>query len=198
MAVNPVHVIDFSFLEEDDEMELPSQTRLRSPSATWRSNTVPHLAAIYVDFSLNENEDIPDNPYDPSFTVDLSFLDDDARAETRVYPTVGFHEPCIRSFTEPTPPPPPASEHSALYEKQVDSTAHPTVSASGTRHYVVSEPDPRATPYEVPYGAYPTSAPYQPYARTEAPTPPNARFASTSTGFAHPLADRVPRRGENA
>ena len=112
MAVNPVHVIDFSFLEEDDEIELPSQTRIRRPSAAWRSTTVPHLAATDVDFSVNENEDIPDNPYDPSFTVDLSFLDDDARAETRVYPTVGFHEPCIRSFTEPTPPPPPMSNGS--------------------------------------------------------------------------------------
>ena len=75
MAVNPVHVIDFSFLEEDDEIELPSQMRIRRPSAAWRSTTVPHLAATDVDFSVNENEDIPDNPYDPSFTVDLLFLD---------------------------------------------------------------------------------------------------------------------------
>ena len=118
------------------------------------------------------------------------------RATTRA-----FHSPFAVLSSQQSPltaPPPSSSVARGIYEKNIEYPAEPFVSGFGTRTYVVSQPDPANTPYEVPSGAYPTSAPYQPYARTEAPTPPNARFASTSTGFAHPLADRVPRRGENA
>jgi len=47
-----------------------------------------------------------------------------------------------------------------VYEKQDDSSSEPHLSSSGTRTYVVSEPDPSNTPYQVPSGAYPTSAPF--------------------------------------
>ena len=119
-------------------------------------------------------------------------------------PSRAFHSPFAvlssaqSPLTMPPAPTPAPSSAAGIYEKNIAYPAEPFVSGFGTRTYVVSQPDPANTPYEVPSGAYPTSAPYQPYARTEAPTPPNARFASTSTGFAHPLADRVPRRGENA
>ncbi|KAF8135022.1 hypothetical protein EV363DRAFT_1111352, partial [Boletus edulis] len=48
-----------------------------------------------------------------------------------------------------------------IYEKQHDSSPEPHLSSSGTRTYVVSEPDPSNTPYQVPSGAYPASAPYR-------------------------------------
>lgn len=114
-----------------------------------------------------------------------------ARTSTTIR-TRAFHSPfAVLSSTTPraAPPPPPAGEHSALYEKQLDSTTHPTVTASGTRHYVVSEPDPRATPYEVPYGAYPTSAPYKNFPPTDAPA--TAPRASTSPDYAHPVTTRA-------
>lgn len=104
--------------------------------------------------------------------------------------TRAFHSPfAVLSQSTPSTPshqPPPASP---LYEKQAEHTAHPTLSPSGQRHYVVSEPDPRSTPYEVPYGAYPTSAPYQNYAATDAPkTSPRS---STSADLAHPVTTRA-------
>ncbi|KAI0701191.1 hypothetical protein BC835DRAFT_1324230 [Cytidiella melzeri] len=77
------------------------------------------------------------------------------------------------------------TSHSTLYEKQSDSTAY----TPGQRHYVVSEPDPRSTPYEVPFGAYPTSAPYQSYASTNAPK--TSPHSSTSADLAHPVTTRA-------
>lgn len=83
----------------------------------------------------------------------------------------------------------PPAEESLLYEKQLETTAAPTLSPSGRRTYVVSEPDPRATPYEVPYGAYPTSTPYHNYPPTDAPlTSPRS---STSPDLAHPVTTRA-------
>lgn len=60
------------------------------------------------------------------------------------------------------------------------------MSHSGTRTYVVSEPDPANTPYEVPSGAFPTSAPYKSYTATEAPQ--NAgKHSSASVELPHPI-----------
>ncbi|KAG8213039.1 hypothetical protein J3R82DRAFT_11431 [Butyriboletus roseoflavus] len=68
-----------------------------------------------------------------------------------------FHSPFVASPRRTTPS---SSTPASIYEKQHDSSPEPHLSSSGTRTYVVSEPDPSNTPYEVPSGAYPTSAPY--------------------------------------
>lgn len=73
------------------------------------------------------------------------------------------------------------------YEKQADYYAsEPHVSSAGTRTYVVSEPDPSNTAYEVPYGAYPTSAPYVNYPLADAPPNPEGKYSSTSSTQPHP------------
>lgn len=98
------------------------------------------------------------------------------------------------SLTKPPAPSSQPSSYPGIYEKNIQYDAEPFLSGAGHRTYVVSTPDPANTPYEVPSGAFPTSAPYQNYSRTEAPVPRSgAQFASTSTGFAHPLTNRVPR-----
>jgi len=88
------------------------------------------------------------------------------------------------------------------YEKQHDHSPEPHVSSDGTRTYVVSEPDPANTPYAVPYGAYPTSAPYVNFKATEAPNP-ERKHSSTSASLPHFYTTRaVPRNpsgvGESA
>ncbi|KAG6373440.1 hypothetical protein JVT61DRAFT_6593 [Boletus reticuloceps] len=71
-----------------------------------------------------------------------------------------FHSPFVvlnaTNHLNTTPP----STAAPIYEKQHDSSPEPHLSSSGTRTYVVSEPDPSNTPYQVPSGAYPASAPY--------------------------------------
>ncbi|OBZ72578.1 hypothetical protein A0H81_07788 [Grifola frondosa] len=105
-----------------------------------------------------------------------------------------FHSPFIVLQSEsPITAPPTVHTAGPLYEKQLDHSPEPIVSATGARTYVVSEPDPSNTPYEVPSGAFPTSAPYQTYTPTNAPVPPGARFASTSNAFAHPLSRAAPQ-----
>ncbi|KAI0749421.1 hypothetical protein C8Q80DRAFT_1161969 [Daedaleopsis nitida] len=120
-------------------------------------------------------------------------------------PSRAFHSPfAVLSSSQSPLTTPPASTSSAggIYEKHIEHSAEPFTSGSGQRTYVVSTPDPADTPYAVPSGAFPTSAPYQTYPRTENPVPHGAQFASTSTGFAHPLTFRVPRNdagvGESA
>ncbi|CAL1716479.1 unnamed protein product [Somion occarium] len=103
-----------------------------------------------------------------------------------------FHSPFIAlsSNTSPiTNPPPPTSNFSSIYEKQLEHLSEPVLSGSGQRTYVVSEPDPAHTPYEVPSGAYPTSAPYQNYTLTEAPS--DLPRSSTSASYAHPFTTRA-------
>ncbi|KAL7279117.1 hypothetical protein PYCCODRAFT_1431457 [Trametes coccinea BRFM310] len=116
-----------------------------------------------------------------------------------------FHSPfaVLAGSSSPlTTPPAPSSLAGASYEKQLEYSSDPFAGASGHRTYVVSQPDPANTPYEVPYGAYPTSAPYQNYARTDAPVPEGAQHASTAPGLAHPITQKVPRNeagvGESA
>ncbi|KAI0076215.1 hypothetical protein K474DRAFT_1663341 [Panus rudis PR-1116 ss-1] len=107
-----------------------------------------------------------------------------------------FHSPfaLLSSSESPltSPPPPPQA---ALYEKQSEYSPEPRVSSAGTQTYVVSDPDPANTPYEVPSGAYPTSAPYQEYTRTEAPS--NAPRASTANAYAHPITTNAVPHNES-
>lgn len=102
-----------------------------------------------------------------------------------------FHSPFAALSTPMAHSQPQA--HTSLYEKQLDHSPEPSWSSNGSRMYVVSEPDPSQTPYEVPYGAYPTSAPYRNYTATETPVRAGARFSSTSSSFAHPLTRLAPR-----
>lgn len=119
--------------------------------------------------------------------------------------TRAFHSPfaVLASSESPlTRAPSPTSTARGLYEKNIEHPSEPFTSGAGHRTYVVSSPDPANTPYEVPSGAYPTSAPYENYTRTEAPVPPNAQYASTAPGLAHPITGKVPRNdagvGESA
>ncbi|RDB25866.1 hypothetical protein Hypma_006816 [Hypsizygus marmoreus] len=64
------------------------------------------------------------------------------------------------------------------YEKQCDFSSEPL---TGTRTYVVSEPDTTSKYYEVPSGAYPTSSPYINFTATEAPNTHGAQVSSTSS-----------------
>ncbi|KAI0833332.1 hypothetical protein BC628DRAFT_1335109 [Trametes gibbosa] len=115
---------------------------------------------------------------------------------TRTVPRTSraFHSPfAVLASSQPSLTTPPAAP-SSVYEKQLDPSPDPVVSAAGHRTYVVSAPDPAHTPYEVPSGAYPTSAPYQPYDAPPAPAAPRApraQLASTALRFAHPITQRL-------
>ncbi|KZT53669.1 hypothetical protein CALCODRAFT_511237 [Calocera cornea HHB12733] len=63
----------------------------------------------------------------------------------------------------------------------------------GTTHYVVSEPEHKNTPYDVPSGAFPTSSPYDMYASSKKPET-SEQPSSTSSTTAHPnTTQRVPK-----
>ena len=47
------------------------------------------------------------------------------------------------------------------YEKELETSPEPITTYSGTRSYVVNEPDPADSKYEIPTGAYHSTAPYQ-------------------------------------
>lgn len=99
-----------------------------------------------------------------------------------------FHSPFVvlKDNSPLTSPPSPTSSVSSVYEKQSDSSPEPVNSPSGRRTYVVSEPDASSKFYEVPSGAYPTSAPYVNFTPTEAPETDGAQVSSTSsTTLAH-------------
>ncbi|KIJ62770.1 hypothetical protein HYDPIDRAFT_75397, partial [Hydnomerulius pinastri MD-312] len=114
-----------------------------------------------------------------------------------------FHSPFIalNSSSSPLTSPPSASSAvspitSAVYEKQHDLSPEPRVSSSGTRTYVVSEPDPSHTPYEVPSGAYPTSASYVNFVETTAPNP-YGTHSSASSSAPHPYTTRAVPQNES-
>ncbi|KAF8553968.1 hypothetical protein OG21DRAFT_1509500 [Imleria badia] len=99
--------------------------------------------------------------------------------------------PYIRSFHSPfvvlnatnhlTTP----STAAPMYEKQDDSSPEPHLSSSGTRTYVVSEPDPSNTPYQVPSGAYSASASYLSSNPSTIPPLPEGLHSSTSSSLPH-------------
>ncbi|KAF9645099.1 hypothetical protein BDM02DRAFT_3120773 [Thelephora ganbajun] len=47
------------------------------------------------------------------------------------------------------------------YEKVLETSSEPITTYSGTRSYVVNEPDPADSKYEIPTGAYHSTAPYE-------------------------------------
>ncbi|KAG1747160.1 uncharacterized protein EDB91DRAFT_1116750 [Suillus paluster] len=114
-----------------------------------------------------------------------------------------FHSPFVALNSPLTSPAPNASPMSASsYEKQHDHSPEPQVSSAGTRTYVVSEPDPANTPYAVPSGAYPTTAPYVNFKPTDPPNP-EGKYSSSSASLPHSFTTRaVPKNaagvGESA
>ncbi|OCH94400.1 hypothetical protein OBBRIDRAFT_142966 [Obba rivulosa] len=111
-----------------------------------------------------------------------------------------FHSPFAQFADSPlTAPPSPTS--SAMNQKQDHHSPDPKLSAGGTRTYVVSQPDPADAPYEVPSGAYPTSAPYENYPPTEPPrggqpVPQNESGVMESSAVRHSEAPgEMHRRG---
>jgi hypothetical protein len=75
----------------------------------------------------------------------------------------------------------PLTTPQSLYEKQSEESPQPTTTHSGTQAYVVSEPDPLDKHYNVPTGAYPTTAPYQNFDATSSDaSPESANKSSTS------------------
>ncbi|KAG2157895.1 uncharacterized protein EDB93DRAFT_1121951 [Suillus bovinus] len=85
----------------------------------------------------------------------------------------------------------------SLYEKQHDHSPEPQISSSGTRTYVVSEPDPANTPYEVPSGAYSTTTPYVNFNTTDA-TNTEGKHSANSANFPHSFTTRaIPRNTDS-
>lgn len=96
-------------------------------------------------------------------------------------PVRAFHSPfVVLSASNPLTTLPPTA--TSMYEKQDDTSSEPHLSSSGTRTYVVSEPDPSNTPFQVPSGAYPTSTPYVTTPYKEASIGESAAVRSTVTG----------------
>ncbi|TFK45795.1 hypothetical protein OE88DRAFT_1639284 [Heliocybe sulcata] len=118
-----------------------------------------------------------------------------ARVASRPLAVRAFHSPFVALSQSPlTAPPSPQANVAGIYEKNIEYNSEPTVNANGSYHYVVSQPDPNHTPYAVPSGAYPTSAPYVNYTATERPEVLDAPSSSTSPTPAHPTLSRaVPR-----
>ena len=118
-------------------------------------------------------------------------------SRTMQAPARAFHSPFKVLANSPlTNPPPPNATVSPIYEKQQDASPEPRRSHAGTQTYVVSEPDPAHTPYEVPSGAYPTSAPYVSFAAAEAPNQ-GAQPSSSSASHAHPTLSRAVPQNES-
>ncbi|KAF8149837.1 hypothetical protein B0H34DRAFT_678796 [Crassisporium funariophilum] len=115
------------------------------------------------------------------------------RAASKPLTTVrAFHSPYAVLGSSPLTTAPPANTISSQYEKQYDHPPEPTTSHSGYRTYVVSEPDASSKHYQVPAGAYPTSAPYINFTATAAPDMTGAQRSSTGGDpLAHTFTTRA-------
>lgn len=109
-----------------------------------------------------------------------------------------FHSPfvALKAVTPLTSSPAtsPVNDKPQMYEKQADLTSEPHTTSSGTRTYVVSEPDPLKKAYEVPYGAYSTTAPYANVASTENPKNPEGRQGPKTLSHPYPASGRAAPR----
>ncbi|KAH7884696.1 hypothetical protein F5I97DRAFT_1489646 [Phlebopus sp. FC_14] len=124
-----------------------------------------------------------------------------AQKTTFLAHTRSFHSPfVVLNDASPLTSPPTATSTvspitAPVYEKQHDHSPEPRLTSSGTHTYVVSEPDPSNTPYQVPSGAYPTSAPYVMPSPTTAPNPEGV-YSSTSASLPHPYTTRAVPQNE--
>ncbi|KAF9048471.1 hypothetical protein BJ165DRAFT_1459926 [Panaeolus papilionaceus] len=116
--------------------------------------------------------------------------------------TRAFHSPYAVLGTSPLTS--SSSTSSTSYQAAVDHYAksyeHPVESSMSSRGlyrtYVVSEPDDSSRHYQVPAGAYPTSAPYMNFASTSAPAQLlEEELSSTSADqVAHTFTTRATRQ----
>ena len=88
-----------------------------------------------------------------------------------------FHTPFAVLGSSPLRNPLPTI--ASQYEKQYDHASDPITSHTGYRTYVVSEPDPATKHYQVPAGAYPTSAPYTNFTTADESNTKGVQYTST-------------------
>ena len=80
------------------------------------------------------------------------------------------------------------------YEKEVETSPEPITTYSGTRSYVVNEPDPADSKYEIPTGAYHSTASYEKSREVKYEEHRRGEGSSSSSELAHPATTkRVPR-----
>ncbi|KAF9474311.1 hypothetical protein BDN70DRAFT_884917 [Pholiota conissans] len=123
------------------------------------------------------------------------------RASKKPIGARGFRSPFAVLGSSPLSNPNAAAKNSmtssqdsilSQYEKHYEHPHEPILSGSGYRTYVVSEPDHTSRHYQVPAGAYPTSAPYTNFAATPAPNTEGVQYSSTSAELlAHGFTTRA-------
>lgn len=163
--------------------------------------SLPHIPNMVATKSTTEVTD--DHLLQTMSSIFRSLTRHSRTLSQRTTPTVApsvrfFHSPfvALNSASSPlTKPPSESSTASPHYEKQHDHSPDPQISHSGTQTYVVSEPDPAHAPYEVPSGAFPTSAPYVNFTPTERLE--HAPMSSTGSQPAHPYTTRAVPRNES-
>ena len=105
-------------------------------------------------------------------------------------------------FKSPSDPkkPPAQDLKEGTYEKEPDTSPEPITTYSGTRSYVVNEPDPADSKYEVPTGAYHSAGSYVGSKEVKHEGYGGERGvkerSSSSSELAHPVTTkRVPTHG---
>ena len=85
------------------------------------------------------------------------------------------------------------------YEKELETSSEPFTTHSGTRSYVVNEPDPADSKYEIPTGAYHSTASYQKLEEVKYEGYGGERGvkerSSSSSELAHPVTTKRVRDG---
>jgi hypothetical protein len=169
----------------------------KSPQGSHHSEFSTYNARFFPQLSGHLYRTPTSHPLAMSFA--LRAVSNNSRLISRLTRPTGtvirpFHTPFAVSgkSTLTSPPPTTPTVSSSSYEKQLDHTPEPVETPSGTRTYVVSEPDASTKYYSVPSGAYPTSDPYVNFTATEAPNTHGAQVSSTSsTPLAHEQTTRT-------
>jgi len=85
------------------------------------------------------------------------------------------------------------------YEKELETSSEPVTTYSGTRSYVVNEPDPADSKYEIPTGAYHSTASYKKLEGVKYEGYGGERGvregSSSSSELAHPVTTKRARDG---
>lgn len=81
------------------------------------------------------------------------------------------------------------------YEKQHETSSEPITTFSGTRSYIVNEPDPADSKYEIPSGAYHSTAPYERLKEVKYEGDEGER-SSSSSELAHPVTTKRALSGD--
>ncbi|EAU85411.2 hypothetical protein CC1G_07105 [Coprinopsis cinerea okayama7 len=122
-----------------------------------------------------------------------------SRSASAVGAVRAFHSPFTVLDNSPLTSPPSSSSNANIpntshYEKHYDTDHGSFASLNGYRTYVVSQPDTGSKYYQVPAGAYPTSAPYVQFTATEAPQYSMNDISSTAAELlAHPITRSAPQ-----